>query len=79
MTEILQNDVGGYYDSIIQTDDSGNTYIAEAPLGTPRPSTAWRVKRISQTDGETQIVWAENHPGFIHTATDLTALTFREI
>ena len=79
MTETLQNDVGGYYDTIIQDDGNGTTYIAEAPLGTPRTDKAWRVKRITQVGGETQIVWADDHPGFIHAATDLTALSFRDI
>ena len=69
MSEIIRNDLGGYYD----------TYVAEAPIGTLRTDARWRVKRIKDTGTEIQIAWADNHPGFVHTATDITSLTFRDI
>lgn len=80
MTEIMQNDLGDYYDKIVIKDQGdGCTYVAEAPIGTLRSAAAWRVKRIKDTGTEIQISWAGNHPGFVHTATNIASLTFRDI
>ena len=80
MSEFIRNDLGGYYDTIVIPDQGdGYTYVAEAPIGTLRTDPRWRVKRIKDTGTEIQIAWADNHPGFVHTATDITSLTFRDI
>lgn len=80
MTEMIRNDIGGYYDTIVLPDEGdGYTYVAEAPIGTLRTAALWRVKRIKDTGSEIQIVWANNHPGFVHTATNIKSLTFRSI
>lgn len=78
MSEIIRNDVGGYYDTII-LESGGCTYVAQAPLGTLRTAAAWRVRRIKESDGETQVVWADDTPAFCHAATDLASLNFRDI
>ena len=78
MSEMTRNDIGGYYDTII-VESGGYTYVAEAAIGTPRATAAGRVKRIYENAGETQVTWANNHPGFVHSATDITSLTFRDI
>lgn len=78
MSELIRDEIGGYYDTIV-VESAGYTYIATAPIGTLRTEPKWRVKRVKEAGGETQIVWADDHPGFVHVATNITSLNFRNI
>lgn len=52
-------------------------YIGEAPVGTPRSSPFWRIKRgIIQSDDDTSETWADGDQNFDNVWDDRLTLTY---
>jgi len=62
-----------YPEQIKIVEDSGYTYVCFATVGTAVASAAWKIFRADATGN---ILYASADDGYIHVATDPTALTY---